>query len=953
MSSIKNLLQIVSVAVLFFVSSNSWAETCQADCSNSGKVDLADLVIMKGEFLRTDCSHQNPCQADCNNNGKVDLGDLVIMKGEFLKSGCDVSIFTISGHVSGNGLPVAGAGVSFFPSMVNGNYVVQTSTDTTGDFSIQVGPRALMDRPYGAVFPIKVTAEGFAIGYLNLVFEIGRMNYPNVEIKLLPVSDQIAPTEDVTQGVDINKKGGIVGEITIPANSFPEGVTQITGSVTYIDPTTSDINSFPGSDFLGTPSGGGSPVLLESFGVMDFNLVDQNCNPVTELEGEASICMKVPDGISVPIGYIIPLWYYDPDSGLWIEEGEGTVEDRGAAGLWICGGVNHFTPWNYDVPVPILPPGGSPPVGENACFKFMFKDEATGKLITNMMWIAEGVTYTAASPSRQCNCDNNDPIPPCPPSILSFDVLKNERIRVYTIINGVNYYLVDDGDGTFSLSTNINLAKEFNTPSVLASCSPIVNVSGCNFLDGEDGILPIHINRAPSILSLIADPRTVHPGGTSFLTAKVIDPEGDSFTYSWSAMCFGTTTSESIVDTGSSPPYYFATFTAPSDELFYCWISFKATDVNDNSSIANIDITNTSTTTTITSTTTTITSTTTSITSTTTTIPGPPNTKVHISYSDVCSYDFRYAYWNGSTWSIETVDSDGGYYTSLALDSSGNSHISYSDATNYDLKYAYWNGSTWSIETVDNNVYICYDTSLALDSSGNPHISYSDATNYDLKYAYWNGITWSIETVVSAGHVSENTSLALDSSGNPHISYSDATNYDLKYAYWNGITWSIETVDSDGGYYTSLALDSSGNSHISYSDATNYDLKYAYWNGITWSIETVDSNNNDSRFYGSLALDSSGNPHISYYDETNGDVKYAYWNGSSWSMETVDSAGGDILGADTSLALDGSGNPHIAYIEDLYSALKYTYWNGSGWYIITLEGMPTVCPALPSIAVED
>ena len=33
--------------------------------------------------------------------------------------------------------------------------------------------------------------------------------------------------------------------------------------------------------------------------------------------------MKVPDGISVNAGDTIPLWHYDPDSGLWIEEGAG------------------------------------------------------------------------------------------------------------------------------------------------------------------------------------------------------------------------------------------------------------------------------------------------------------------------------------------------------------------------------------------------------------------------------------------------------------------------------------------------------------------------------------------------------------------------------------------------------------------------------------------------------
>lgn len=60
---------------------------CYADCNDDKKVDLADLVIMKGEFLRTDCA-MNPCQADCNDDNKVDLADLVIMKEQFLRTDC-------------------------------------------------------------------------------------------------------------------------------------------------------------------------------------------------------------------------------------------------------------------------------------------------------------------------------------------------------------------------------------------------------------------------------------------------------------------------------------------------------------------------------------------------------------------------------------------------------------------------------------------------------------------------------------------------------------------------------------------------------------------------------------------------------------------------------------------------------------------------------------------------
>ena len=49
------------VAVLFvLLSSNVWAEVCEADINCDEKVDLTDLVTMKNEFLNTDCDRCVP-----------------------------------------------------------------------------------------------------------------------------------------------------------------------------------------------------------------------------------------------------------------------------------------------------------------------------------------------------------------------------------------------------------------------------------------------------------------------------------------------------------------------------------------------------------------------------------------------------------------------------------------------------------------------------------------------------------------------------------------------------------------------------------------------------------------------------------------------------------------------------------------------------------------------------
>jgi hypothetical protein len=75
-----------------------------------------------------------------------------------------------------------------------------------------------------------------------------------------------------------------------------------------------------------------------------------------------------------------------------------------------------------------------------------------------------------------------------------------------------------------------------------------------------------------------------------------------------------------------------------------------------------------------------------------------------------------------------------GQYTSLVLDAADHPHISYFDEAHYELRYAYFDGTRWLTETVDTGDYLtgAY-TSLALDAQGRPHISYRG--NDCLRYA--------------------------------------------------------------------------------------------------------------------------------------------------------------------------------------------------------------------------
>jgi hypothetical protein len=182
---------------------------------------------------------------------------------------------------------------------------------------------------------------------------------------------------------------------------------------------------------------------------------------------------------------------------------------------------------------------------------------------------------------------------------------------------------------------------------------------------------------------------------------------------------------------------------------------------------------------------------------------------------------------SGTTWSIVTVDSSG-IATSLKINQYNWPCIAYYHLANQDLKYAYWNGSIWVIQTVDSSGDVGNYPSLALDSYGFPHISYYDASGTgNLKYVYWNGTDWIIQTIDSSG-VGMDSSITIDSADRPHISYYDANNGGaLKYAGWTGSNWIFERVDEPGvGQYTSIAV-VGDEVRISYYDYTNGDLKFA------------------------------------------------------------------------------------------------------------------------------
>lgn len=267
---------------------------------------------------------------------------------------------------------------------------------------------------------------------------------------------------------------------------------------------------------------------------------------------------------------------------------------------------------------------------------------------------------------------------------------------------------------------------------------------------------------------------------------------------------------------------------------------------------------------------------------------------IHIGYCDTTNKSLKYATYDGSFWSAETIDSDNVIgWSVMKLDSNGYPHFcyirtAYGSSPSCDLKYAVWNGLSWDMEIISScdpmNSEGYYYTSMALDSANRPHISYSytyGSTTSDggLMYAHWNGSSWQIEEVDAAHAKGEHSSIAVDSTDTPHISFNNLINSALFYAVRNKpeqpLPWTVDSfVDNDPDYYTvgvqtALAIDSSDRPHIFYGSRTEYGtwnhvnahIRHAAWDGNAWQKEYVDDDGGD---YPAVFMDSSDKAHLCY-----------------------------------------------------------------------------------------
>jgi hypothetical protein len=201
------------------------------------------------------------------------------------------------------------------------------------------------------------------------------------------------------------------------------------------------------------------------------------------------------------------------------------------------------------------------------------------------------------------------------------------------------------------------------------------------------------------------------------------------------------------------------------------------------------------------------------------------NGVIHIFYRDDTRGNLRHAWLTGSTWQFQTldgastvsgrVDADVGQRSAATVFQS-RLEVFYVDASHADVRRASFNGTSWSLSTVDGNSTsggrTIHDVGFNIQAraygdqlhvfyyEGDP--AYSDGLGW-VREARSDGATWTFQRAFRVSSVGYGKTLAVGVAGatSVYVVY-NTTNQDevnLRYRYWNGNSWS-------GGNYLTTAL---------------------------------------------------------------------------------------------------------------------------------------------------
>jgi len=125
----------------------------------------------------------------------------------------------------------------------------------------------------------------------------------------------------------------------------------VTADMLYLDPNNENFAELmPGGDLAATRTDGSEAQLI-SYGMTDVNFADEDGNPLQLKNGSpAKTTFPIPEGMEDNPPDTIPLWSFDEQQGIWVEEGVATLVPLTDGTYVYEGETTHFSWKNLDVP---------------------------------------------------------------------------------------------------------------------------------------------------------------------------------------------------------------------------------------------------------------------------------------------------------------------------------------------------------------------------------------------------------------------------------------------------------------------------------------------------------------------------------------------------------------------------------------------------------------------------
>ncbi len=196
-----------------------------------------------------------------------------------------------------------------------------------------------------------------------LIVKISKPDYISTTKTITPTGEEARILEVTLLKPDVVKQinSGVDAVVSTPSGAKVEfkgnyfnldgssyiGVVNV--SLKHLSPEKESTHSnMPGN--LLAQDNNGQVKLLETYGMLAVELTDSNGELLNvNAENKAIITLPIATNQKSISEDNIPLWYFDEDQGIWIEEGNAKKE-----GVNYVGEVSHFTWWNCDFPINLV-----------------------------------------------------------------------------------------------------------------------------------------------------------------------------------------------------------------------------------------------------------------------------------------------------------------------------------------------------------------------------------------------------------------------------------------------------------------------------------------------------------------------------------------------------------------------------------------------------------------------